>query len=158
MLLRQATCLLPLVPETTLPRRVDHEGLCIASGEPRTADAPAAAQPNGESVATTGPHAAQQIGTLFDHLIGEREKPVGYREAERHRGREIYGEIKFGRLLDWNFARRRAAQYPIDIFRGTPIQVRKVRPVDMRPPASSLSRLLFIVGNRTASAKVLIRT
>ena len=41
-----------------LPQRVDPEGVCIASGEPRTTDVPVAAQPNGESVPKAGMSAA----------------------------------------------------------------------------------------------------
>ena len=37
---------------------------------------------------------------LLNHLIGEREQPVGHVEAERARGLEIDDELEPGRLVD----------------------------------------------------------
>ena len=41
---------------------------------------------------------------LFDHLVSDGEKLVGYRETERLGGREINDQIEFSWLLDWNSA------------------------------------------------------
>jgi hypothetical protein len=47
--------------------------------------------------------------TLFDHLVGEREQFRRNFEAECLCCGEINDEIEFGRLLDWDVARLRAA-------------------------------------------------
>ena len=43
-------------------------------------------------------HAPQQIASLFDHLVGNREDARRYGETERFRGLQVDDQLKFGRL------------------------------------------------------------
>ncbi len=55
------------------------------------------------------------MASLFDHLVGTGKQRGRHFEAERLRGLEIDGKIEFGRLLDRDVDRIRAAQNFIDI-------------------------------------------
>src|SRR4051812_37213896 len=46
-------------------------------------------------------HAAQQIASLFDHLVGGRLQCERHCNAERLGGLEINHQLEFGRLHDW---------------------------------------------------------
>ena len=61
---------------------------------------------------------------LFDHLVGVCHERRRKFEAERLGGREIYDEIKLGRLLNRDVARFGTAQNLVDIVGGAPVQVR----------------------------------
>ena len=45
-------------------------------------------------------HALQQTATLFNHLIGQRQKIIGEFDAERIGGLEVDHELEFRRLHD----------------------------------------------------------
>jgi len=47
---------------------------------------------------------------LFDHLVGAQQERIRDHQAERLRGREVYDEIEFRRLFNWNVARFPAFQ------------------------------------------------
>ena len=51
---------------------------------------------------------------LFDHIVSDGEKLVGYRQTERLGGREINDQIEFSWLLNWNIGGLRPAQYLIN--------------------------------------------
>jgi hypothetical protein len=71
-------------------------------------------------------YAVQQKAFLLDKLIGAQQQHFWDRKAERLGGREVYDEIKLGRLLDWDVARLGTAQNLVDIVGGAPELVREV--------------------------------
>src|SRR6516164_6951889 len=70
---------------------------------------------------------SQQHSCSFDHLVGEREQPVGQIEAKRLSGLQVDDQLVFGRLLHRQIARLLAAQDTIDITRAAPEQVDAIR-------------------------------
>jgi hypothetical protein len=50
------------------------------------------------------PHRCCAAERLFDHFIGKYKQAIWKLNPERHRGREIYSEIEFGRLLHRNIS------------------------------------------------------
>ena len=79
-------------------------------------------------------------------------------EAERLGGLEINDQIELGWLLDREVSRLGAAQDLVDIVAGAPEKVRKVCPIDIKPPDTTYSRRACIVGNWASSANALIWT
>src|SRR5262249_3155953 len=64
--------------------------------------------------------------SYFDHLVRASEQRRGDFKTESLRGRNVYDEIKLGRLLDRDIGRFRHAQDLVDKVGGAPEQVREV--------------------------------
>src|SRR5215510_5777766 len=71
----------------------------------------------------------------LDHLVGEREQPIGQIEAKRLSGLQVDDQLVFGRLLHRQIARLLAAQDTIDIASAAPEQVDAIRGIGSKPPA-----------------------
>ena len=64
--------------------------------------------------------------SVLDHLVSAGEQHRRHCQTKRFCSGQIDDKIELGRLLDWNIARFRSTQNPIDIFSGTPEQRRIV--------------------------------
>src|SRR5262249_11983641 len=65
-------------------------------------------------------HAAQQIASLFNHLIGAYEQGRWHSEAEHLRSLEIDGQLEAGRLFDWKVAGPGAFENLVDVSGHAP--------------------------------------
>jgi hypothetical protein len=66
---------------------------------------------------------------LFDHLVGEGEKPGRHSEAERLGGVEIDYEFEFGGLKNWQVGGLGTPKYTACIDTGLAIRIRNTRAV-----------------------------
>ena len=62
----------------------------------------------------------------FDHLVGQREQPVGNFKAERLCGLEIDRQLVLGRVLHRKVGRLLAPEDAINVAGGAPVRVGRV--------------------------------
>src|SRR5437763_1916213 len=96
--------------------------------------------------------AAENRAYSLDHLVGAREDRRRDRQTERIGGLQIDDESVFGSLLYGQVRWFHALQDLVDVGSGTPGYVGKVRRIAHEPPASTISLLLNIPGNRCFNA------
>ena len=73
--------------------------------------------------------ALQQIASLFDHLVGEREHRWRNFEAERFRRLEVDHKLVFGRRLYRQLGRLLALENAIDVSSRLPVLVSSIRSI-----------------------------
>src|SRR4051794_17471418 len=65
----------------------------------------------------------------FDHLVGAAEQRQWHAEAACLCGFEVYEQLDFRRLLNWQVGRLVALEYPSGIYAGLPVSGRKARAI-----------------------------
>src|SRR5215475_2565394 len=76
------------------------------------------------------PHkwAARRTG-LLDDLVGACKQRWRHGEAERLSSFAVDDEFEFGRLLDWEFPRRRSLEYLVNVRGSAAVQVGRIRTI-----------------------------
>src|SRR5262249_4079282 len=82
-----------------------------------------------------GPKA--DIGQLFDHLVGASEEGNGYLYPNCFSGLEIYHQLKFRRLLDWQVRWTGTLEDTIHVACGTLKQIHFVWAIRNEPTIGS---------------------
>src|SRR5262249_3593014 len=83
-------------------------------------------------------HAVQQLGSLLDHLVGERQKIHRQLDARGLCGLEVNDELVVRRLLERQISRPRAAQDACGEAGSALHASVRSGPYDIKPPSCTL--------------------
>ena len=79
--------------------------------------------------APSGPAYEGSVGSLFDQLVGEKQKIAGNGQPECLRGVEVYDKLKRGRMLNGKIRGTYASEYFVDVDRPLPELIDRIEPV-----------------------------
>ena len=89
---------------------------------------------------------------LLDHLVRPQQQGLRDCEAEGLGGLKVDHQLELRRLFDRQVRGLGALEDFVDVGGGTAEQIWNVRTVGYEPPTSTLSRSLYMVGNRLLTA------
>src|SRR6516162_8496223 len=89
--------------------------------------------------------------TSFDHLVGEREKPIRHVDAKRLGSCEVDDEIDLGRQLDRHVGGLRSFENPAGVVAGTAIGIGLARSVAHQESGLGETAQYADCGQRVAS-------
>src|SRR5436309_11201077 len=92
-------------------------------------------------------------GISLNHLIRLRQHRLGDREAQCLRGFQVDHQFELGRLLDGQVAGLGTLENLVDVGRGAPKQIRLVRSIGHKAPASTNSLDVYTAGSRFLAAR-----